>query len=106
LSQTTGIQNIHYGSRRFQLKYFAELAKIVIFSVKILLRFTGTPSFTFARVQVWALHVKNITGLCRLKKKTKNQKRMKMQCVSSLPIIPANEKCFILPFLHYDMPGT
>lgn len=47
LSQTAGTQSVHYGSSRLQMKYFAELAGTVVFSAKILLKFTGTPSFTF-----------------------------------------------------------
>lgn len=34
------------------------------------------------------------------------KKGMKVQWVFSLPIIPANEKCLILPLCHYYLPGT
>lgn len=66
LGQVAGIQSILYDFRRFQLKHFAELAEIFVFSAKILPRLPATSSFAFASRHAWIPHMKNITGLYRL----------------------------------------
>lgn len=70
------------------MKHFTELAKIFVFSLKILPKLPATSTLTFACRQVWIFHMKNIA--------VQTLKPEKIQWVSFLAIIAANGKWLIL----------